>query len=199
MPEFIDPDGVFRPEIEDGTGENGPDRELRVLMPKSLGEPGDPPREDADGGRGGIWIFSCDPNKTILLSGLEKLLSLSSLRISTIPSPTPFESIFSQWCLWSVLGWGDLGFLSDQKGLPVPENVLLSSIEVGLITASESDKPFAEKLVKSLGELKNEEVGLLYLSVGDERGVWSDIRSCLLLTALDLFLRMRVRFSVLGS
>lgn len=170
-PVLVDPDGVFLPEHGDGPGEKGPDRELRVFMPKSMGEPGDPEGENAEGSRGGICIFSCDPNRTILLSGFETFLSpLSSMRASTIPSPIPLESIFSQRSRLSGQGLGDLVFLSYQEELPMAENGLLSRVEVGLIKDSESVKPFTDRAVKSRGELNKEEVSLLCFSIGDERG-----------------------------
>lgn len=108
--------------------------------------------------------------------------------------PRPLGSKLSQWRL--VSGSGVLGVLvSDLKGLLKPENGLLSSMEVGLITTSDSKKDFGEEFVKNLGEVKREEVGFLYLSVGDWRELVSAIRDCLLLllllllvVALDLFL-----------
>ena len=103
--------------------------------------------------------------------------------------PIPLGSKLSQWRLVSVSGV--LGaFVSDQNGLLKPENGLLSSMEVGLITTSVSDKDFGMELVNNLGEMKREEeVGFLYLSSGDCRELCSAIRAYLLLVVdLDLFL-----------
>lgn len=105
-----------------------------------------------------------------------------------MPRPIILESNFSQWRLGS-----DSGALMAEavlvKGFLNPEKGLLSSMEVGLITASVSEKTFEDKPVNSLGELKNDDDGgLLYLSVGDGREPQSAIRACLLDDALDLFL-----------
>lgn len=73
--------------------------------------------------------------------------------------PMPLESNLSQWRL--VSGSGVLGvFDSDQNGFLRPNNGLVSSIEVGLITASVSEKGFDVKLVNNLGVEKKDEVGL---------------------------------------
>lgn len=114
-----------------------------------------------------------------------------------MPRPIALESPLSQgWCLLSEVavttvatGRGFLGFLSVKKGFPMEEKGLVSRIEVGLMAASECEEPFAEKPTKRLGEAKREEeeaVGLLGLPVGVGREGGSDIRPCLLLTALDL-------------
>lgn len=158
-------------------------------MPKSAGDFGDSAGERTEGGRGGIWILSCDPKRTILLSGLESFGSDSSwVRASTMPRPIILESNLSQW----RLGSGSEGLMVDVvfvKGFRKPENGLLSSMEVGLIIVSVSEKTFEEKPVKSRGELKkDDEGGLLCLSVGDGREPQSAIRACLLVDALDLFL-----------
>lgn len=94
-----------------------------------------------------------------------------------MPRPIPTDSIFffSQWerlCSASVfLGEEDeLLLLSDQKEFLMVENEngLVSRIEVGLITASVSENPFAVKLVNSLGKLKKDDpVTFLQLFLGD--------------------------------
>ncbi len=102
-----------------------------------------------------------------------------------MPRPMLLESNFSQWRLESDSG----GFTVAVKGFRKPENGLLSSVEVGLMTASVSEKTFEEKPVKSLGELKkDDEGGFLYLSAGDGKEPQSAILACLLVDALDLFL-----------
>lgn len=55
--------------------------------------------------------------------------------------PMPLESKLSQWRLISGSGFRGV-FVSDQKGFLSPENGLLSSMEVGLITASVSENDF---------------------------------------------------------
>lgn len=64
----------------------------------------------------------------------------------------------------------ELLLLSDQKEFLMVENEngLVSRIEVGLITASVSENPFAVKLVNSLGKLKKDDpVTFLQLFLGD--------------------------------
>lgn len=62
-------------------------------------------------------------------------------------------------------------------------------MEVGLITlVSASDRVFAKKPLKNLGEPKKDEIGEEGFLVGESKEVWSAMKACLLLTALDLFL-----------
>lgn len=53
-------------------------------------------------------------------------------------------------------------FDSHQNGFFNPENGLLLSMEVGLIMCSASVKPFGERLMNNLGELKKEEPDFLF-------------------------------------
>lgn len=57
-------------------------------------------------------------------------------------------------------------FDSHQNGFFNPENGLLLSMEVGLIMVSASLKPFGERLVNNLGELKKEEPDFLFFFRG---------------------------------
>lgn len=50
--------------------------------------------------------------------------------------------------------------------------------------------------MNNLGEMKRDEVGFLYLSVGDERGLKSAIKACLLVVPLDLFLSIAQNLAV---
>ena len=59
--------GFARQEFADPNGD------FFVLIPKSAGDFGDSAGERTEGGRGGIWIFNCDPNRTIRLSGFDNL------------------------------------------------------------------------------------------------------------------------------
>lgn len=91
----------------------------------------------------------------------------------------PLESNLSQWRF--VSGSGVLGvFDSDQNGFLRPKNGLVSSIEVGLITASVSEKGFDVKLVNNLGVQKKDEVGL-----GEGRELLSAIRELQILNNLS--------------
>ncbi|XP_048428442.1 uncharacterized protein LOC103967690 [Pyrus x bretschneideri] len=71
--------------------------------------------------------------------------------------PMPLESNLSQWmCLDS--GSGVMGvFDSDQKGFQRPRNGFVSSMDVGLIMASDLETAFEVKLVNNLGLAKKEE------------------------------------------
>lgn len=151
-------------------------------MPKSAGDLGE--SAGAGEGRGGIWIFNCDPNRTILLWVLAGFSSdCSSLRASRMPRPSFLESNLSQWLLLS--GFGDF-LVSDHIGFLEPKKVLPSRIEVGLGEDSVSVNPFDAKPVKSFGEVKIDEMGFINLSLGDGKETQSAIRACFLV-ALDLF------------
>lgn len=93
--------------------------------------------------------------------------------------PMPLESNLSQCRL--VSGSGVLGvFDSDQNGFLRPKNGFVSSIEVGLITASVSEKVFEVKLVNNLGVQKKDEVGL-----GEGRELLSAIKELQILNNLS--------------
>lgn len=116
--------------------------------------------------------MSCDPKITIRVWSFDGLGSepSSSIRASTMARPMPLESNLSQWRFVSGSGvWGV--FDSDQNGFLRPKNGLVSSMEVGLITASVSEKGFEVKLVNNLGVEKKDEVGL-----GEGRELLSAIR-----------------------
>lgn len=116
--------------------------------------------------------MSREPKITIRVWGFDGLGSepLSSIRASTMARPMPLESNLFQWRF--VSGSGVLGvFDSDQNGFLRPKNGLVSSMEVGLITASVSEKGFEVKLVNNLGVEKKDEVGL-----GEGRELLSAIR-----------------------
>lgn len=125
--------------------------------------------------------MSCDPKMTIRVGAFDGLGwdSSSSIRASTMARPMPLESNLSQWRF--VSGSGVLGvFDSDQNGFLRPKNGLVSSIEVGLITASVSEKGFDVKLVNNLGVQKKDEVGL-----GEGRELLSAIRELQILNNLS--------------
>lgn len=109
------------------------------------------------------------PNKTVLLLGLEKWFSLSlmetlpQLGVSSISArPMPFESDLSHECLYSEKTLGDLGwFMTLEKGVLKGKNgLVVSRIEVGLITGSASGRPLKVKAL-NLGETRKDVVGFL--------------------------------------
>jgi hypothetical protein len=66
--------------------------------------------------------------------------------------------------------WGS-NLFSCQLVIPTPENVLISSGEVGLLAPSKSEDPFGLKSMKIQGALKNLCVSLGQSLVGDESDV----------------------------
>lgn len=159
------------PELADPDADNC---EFLVLIPKSAGELGDSTGESLAFCSGGIWTLSFVPNKTILLLGLEQemLFSLkgSSLGVSSISATlTPFESNLSKVCLFSEKTFGDLGwFESYQSGfLKGGNGLVVSIIEVGLITGSVSGRPLNVKAL-NLGEPKKDAIGFVQNWAGDD-------------------------------
>lgn len=116
--------------------------------------------EGTEGHRGGIWIFNCDPDLIIRVSGFNGLKpESSSRRTSTIPRLTPLDP-----SLCWVSGSGILGVPESDRN----EFLKLSRMEVGLITASKlSEKAFRE--ANPVNNFGNDVDFLFFVPAGDEK------------------------------
>ena len=110
----------------------------------------------------GTWILSWGPNwRNDFLS-----VWVSLWRMSARP-PSPIGGLLGVWFLW---WWTRV------------EKCLVSSGEFGLIEVSESEKPFGDNPIKSLGEAKKEGIGY-----GSEELLGIVRPWLLLMIPLDLF------------
>lgn len=127
---------------------------MGVLIPNSLGDSGEKQGKTEDGGRGGTWILSCEPNTTnflfcclefvvlLLLVVLLVLLAVlldSELFSSMRASPIPFVLLgcSQECCEFAEMVFGFLLLLSTtQNEFAKAVNALVSRIEVGLIIGS---------------------------------------------------------------
>lgn len=110
---------------------------------------------------------------------------MESIKARPIASGT---GLLAEW-LVSGDGFGGLGsFLSYPNAFTKLDEILVSRMEVGLITVASLSKRFlVKKPLKNLGEPKKDEIAEGFL-VGESNEVRSAMRACLVVTALDLFL-----------